>query len=171
MNLLNENEAKAFTDRILTYVKADDATASVNSDKLSHLRFANNDFLTSGQRVSRSANVTVWIDGKRGSAATNDLDDASLKGMVAEAEKLARLRVAQIVAWAGGHPPWLLNDPQNVKQAQRRRRAVARVWPDGRIEQHESISAASRAAGVSCRMGYRYLDGQTDRDGCVWMYI
>ena len=91
MNLLNENEAKAFTDRILSYVKADDATASVNSDKLSHLRFANNDFLTSGQRVTRSANVTVWIDGKRGSAATNDLDDASLKAMVAEAEKLARL--------------------------------------------------------------------------------
>ena len=91
MNLLNENEAKAFTDKILSFVKADDATASVNSDKLSHLRFANNDFLTSGQRISRSANVTVWIDGKRGSAATNDLDDTSLRAMVAEAEKLARL--------------------------------------------------------------------------------
>ena len=91
MLLLNENEAKALTGKILSYVTADDASASVSSDKLSHLRFAGNNFLTSGQRVSRGANVTVWIDGKRGSASTNDLDDASLKAMVLQAEKLARL--------------------------------------------------------------------------------
>jgi predicted Zn-dependent protease len=34
--------------------------------------------------------VTVWIDGKRGSASTNDIDDASLKAMVEQAEKIAR---------------------------------------------------------------------------------
>jgi len=90
MLLLTEKEARTFTDRILSYVTAADATASVNSNKQSHLRFANNDLLTSGQRVSRGANVTVWIDGKRGSSSTNDLDDASLKTMVEQAEKLAR---------------------------------------------------------------------------------
>lgn len=89
--LLSETEAKAFTDKILSFVTAADASAGVSSDKLSHLRFANNNFLTSGQRVSRGANVTVWIDGKRGSSSTNDLDDASLKLMVEQAEKLARL--------------------------------------------------------------------------------
>ena len=89
--LLNENEAKAFTDKILSYVTAADASVGVSSDKLSHLRFAGNNFLTSGQRISRGANVTVWIDGKRGSSSTNDLDDASLKAMVEQAEKLARL--------------------------------------------------------------------------------
>lgn len=89
--LLNENEAKAFTDRILSYVTATDASVGVSSDKLSHLRFAGNNFLTSGQRINRGANVTVWIDGKRGSSSTNDLDDASLKAMVEQAEKLARL--------------------------------------------------------------------------------
>ncbi len=89
--LLNENEAKSFTDKILSYVTATDASVGVSSDKLSHLRFAGNNFLTSGQRISRGANVTVWIDGKRGSSSTNDLDDASLKAMVEQAEKLARL--------------------------------------------------------------------------------
>ncbi len=89
--LLTETEAKAFTDKILSYVTAADASVGVGSDKLSHLRFAGNNFLTSGQRVSRGANVTVWIDGKRGSSSTNDLDDASLKAMVDQAEKLARL--------------------------------------------------------------------------------
>ena len=89
--LLNEKEAKAYTDRILSYVTGNDATVSVNSDRLSHLRFANNNFLTSGERESRGANVAVWVDGKRGSASTNDLDEASLKSMVEQAEKIARL--------------------------------------------------------------------------------
>ena len=89
--LLNEKEAKAITDKILSFVKADDASASVGSDKLAHLRFARNAFLTSGQRLGRGANVTVWIGGKRGSSSTNDLDDANLKTMVEQAEQLARL--------------------------------------------------------------------------------
>lgn len=88
--LLNETDAKALTDKILSYVTAGDATATVGSDKLSHLRFANNNFLTSGTRLGRGANVTVWIDGKRGSASTNDTDDGSLKAMVEQAEKIAR---------------------------------------------------------------------------------
>lgn len=36
--LLNEKEARAITDKILSFVKADDAAASVASDKLAHLR-------------------------------------------------------------------------------------------------------------------------------------
>lgn len=89
--LLTESEAKAITAKILSYVTGADAAASVNSDKLSHLRFAHNNFLTSGQRISRGASVTVWIDGKRGASSTNDLDDASLRSMVELAEKIARL--------------------------------------------------------------------------------
>lgn len=89
--MLTEKEAKAVTDKILSYVTAADATVSVSSDSLSHLRFAGNSFLTSGERISRSANAIVWIDGKRGSSSTNDLDDASLRSMVEQAEKIARL--------------------------------------------------------------------------------
>src|SRR5688572_27801658 len=88
--LLNEKDAKALTDKILSFVTASDATVGVGSDKVSHLRFAANNFLTSGTRSGRSANVTVWIDGKRGSASTNDTDEASLKTMVEQAEKIAR---------------------------------------------------------------------------------
>lgn len=87
--LLTEKETKELSEKILSYVKADDAVAGVGSDKLSHLRFAGNNILTSGTRVSRSANVTVWIGGKRGGASTNDLDDASLKAMVEQAQKIA----------------------------------------------------------------------------------
>lgn len=89
--LLTEKESKSITDKILSFVKADDASVGVGSDKLSHLRFAQNTFLTSGQRESRGANVTVWIEGKRGTSSTNDLDDASLRLMVEQAERIARL--------------------------------------------------------------------------------
>jgi predicted Zn-dependent protease len=89
--LLNEKEARAITDKILSFVKANDASVSVTSDKLSHLRFAGNAFLTSGQRLGRGANITVWIEGKRGSSSTSDLDDASLREMVEQAEQIARL--------------------------------------------------------------------------------
>lgn len=87
--LLTEQETRALTAKIIGYVKADDAIASVGSDKLSHLRFADNNILTSGSRIGRSANVTVWIDGRRGTASTNDLDEESLKAMVEQAEKIA----------------------------------------------------------------------------------
>jgi len=89
--LLTEKESKSITDKILSYVKADDASVGAGSEKLSHLRFAQNTFLTSGQRESRNANITVWIGGKRGTSSTNDLDDASLKSMVEEAERIAKL--------------------------------------------------------------------------------
>ncbi len=88
--LLTEQETKSLTDKILSMTSADDATASVNSNKQSHLRFAGNNVLTSGVREGRSANVTVWIGGKRGAASTNDLDDDSLKTMVEQAEKIAK---------------------------------------------------------------------------------
>jgi predicted Zn-dependent protease len=88
--LLTEQEAKALTDKLLSMVKADDATVGVGSDKLSHLRFAGNNVLTSGTRTSQSANVTVWVEGRRGSATTNDLDEASLAAVVEQAQAIAR---------------------------------------------------------------------------------
>jgi len=88
--LLTEQEVKTLTDKILSLTKADDASAGVGSNKQSHLRFAGNNVLTSGSREGRSANITVWIGGKRGSASTNDLDDESLKTMVEHAEAIAR---------------------------------------------------------------------------------
>lgn len=88
--LLTEQEVSALTEKILSMVNGDDATAGVGSNKQSHLRFAANNVLTSGSREGRSANVTVWIGGKRGAASTNALDDASLKAMVEQAETIAR---------------------------------------------------------------------------------
>jgi len=89
--LFTESETKALTEKILSFAaEAGDASASVGSSKTSHLRFANNNLLTSGSREGRTANITLWIDGKRGSASVTDTDDASLKSMVEQALKIAR---------------------------------------------------------------------------------
>jgi predicted Zn-dependent protease len=89
--LLTEKEARAIADRMLSFVKADDAMLNINSERLAHLRFAVNNFLTSGVRDNRGASVTVWIGGKRGAASTNDTDDASLREAVEQAESIARI--------------------------------------------------------------------------------
>ncbi len=89
--LLNEKEAREITDKILSFVKADDAQVSVTSEKTSHLRFARNAFLTSGNTVERNASITVWIKGKRGSSSVSDFGDESLKAMVEQAEQIAAI--------------------------------------------------------------------------------
>lgn len=89
--LLTEKEAKEITDKILSYVKADDAQVSVSSEKTSHLRFARNAFSTSGNTVERAASITVWIKGKRGASSVSDFSDESLKAMVAQAEQTAEI--------------------------------------------------------------------------------
>jgi predicted Zn-dependent protease len=89
--LLTETDARAICDKLMSYVKADDAVVSVNSENYGHLRFAANAFTTSGARENATVGVTVWIGGKRGSASTNEMDDESLKSTVALAEQLARI--------------------------------------------------------------------------------
>lgn len=89
--LLTEQEARKITEELLSFVKADDASVSASSEQVSHLRFADNSFLTSGQIEYRSASVTVWIGGRRGSSSTSDFDDAALRSIVEQAEQIARL--------------------------------------------------------------------------------
>lgn len=93
--LMTEAEARAVTSKMLSFVRADDASVAVGSETYSHLRFAANAFSTSGRRENRTAAVTVWVkdrDGmKRGAASTNATDEASLRRAVEEAEQLARL--------------------------------------------------------------------------------
>ncbi len=89
--LLTEKEARDITEKLLSYVKADDATVNVGSENYSHLRFAANSFTTSGARENTTIGVTVWIDKKRGSSSTNEMDDDSLRAAVGQAEQLARI--------------------------------------------------------------------------------
>lgn len=139
--LLTEKEARAITDKILSFVKADDASVNVSSDRLSHLRFARNAFLTSGQRLGRGANITVWIGGKRASSSTNDLDDASLKTMVEQAEQIARTAPVD-----REYLPSL--KAQNYKIVNSYVEATANLSPTARAKAVGDILAAFEKSGV-----------------------
>ncbi len=89
--LLSEQESKDLCAKLLGRVRADDAAVAVTSDRRSHLRFAANTIMTSGHRQDLGVRVTVWVEKKKGSAATNELDDAALEGVVRQAEELARV--------------------------------------------------------------------------------
>jgi predicted Zn-dependent protease len=89
--LLSQGDAKSICDKVLRYVKADDASVGLESENHSHLRFAANSFRTSGLREDVEVRVTVWIGNKKGSASTNTLDEDSLKAVVEQAERLARV--------------------------------------------------------------------------------
>jgi predicted Zn-dependent protease len=89
--LLTEKDARTICEKLMGYVKADDAVVGVNNENYSHLRFAANAFTTSGARENVGVGVTVWIGNKRGAASTNEIDDESLKATVALAEQLARI--------------------------------------------------------------------------------
>src|SRR5207247_4143334 len=94
--VLTETASRAVTDRLLGSVTADDGVAFVESEDYSHLRFAANTFLTSGQREGVTARVTAWIGKRRGSAATTDLSDAALKQAVEDAQTFAKLSPVDI---------------------------------------------------------------------------
>jgi len=87
--LLSEKEAKTLCGKVLESVKADDAEVLVQSEDYSQLRFAANNFTTNGRREDMEVNVTVWMDGKKGSASSNETDDASLVKVVRQAESVA----------------------------------------------------------------------------------
>jgi len=89
--LLSESDIRSICHELLNFSQADDATVSTESEDYSHLRFAANGFTTSGRREDGSASITVWIKQKRGSASANNLEPASLKQAVEQAEQLARI--------------------------------------------------------------------------------
>ncbi len=139
--LLTEREARSITDKLLSYVKADDASVGASSEQLSHLRFADNGFLTSGRRENRGASVTVWIEGKRGSASTNDTDDAALRAAVEQAESIARIAPVD-----REYLPTLSR--QTYKPVNAYVEATANISPAARAKQVGDILAESEKAGV-----------------------
>ncbi len=139
--LLNEKEAKTITDKILSYVKADDAQVAVGSEKTSHLRFARNAFLTSGNTVERNASITVWIKGQRGSSSTTDFSDASLKAMVEQAEQVAAISPVD-----REYLPTL--GAQTYKPVNAFVEATANISPTIRAKNIGEILADSKKAGV-----------------------
>ena len=151
--MLSEQESKAICDKLLRYIKADDAEVSVESEDYSHLRFAANGFTTSGRREDASASITVWIDKQQGSASANALDDESLKLAVEQAEHLARISPVD-----REYLPTL--GPQNYRPTGGYVEATANLALPERARAIDEIIRACEKAGV-IGAGFHHATGET----------
>ncbi len=88
---LTRDQAKALTDRVLSFSKSDEMRVNVQSGWNGNTRFAGNEITTSGGTTDTNVTITATIGKRRASAQTNVLDDESLKRTVAFAESLAKL--------------------------------------------------------------------------------
>lgn len=139
--LLTADEARRLTTRILAMVRAEDASVNVTSRIHRYLRFAANNIQTSGDRETRTASVTVWIERRRGAATTSDLSDASLREMVDQAEALARLSPVD-----REYMPTL--GPQRYESTRRYVEDTAALSLADRARAIEEALSASERAGV-----------------------
>lgn len=87
--MLSESDARAIARTLLGHTTASDAEVSLETVEDGNLRFAAGAFTTSGRREDTTASVTVWIEGRKGTCSTNELDEAALRAAVREAEQIA----------------------------------------------------------------------------------
>lgn len=91
MTMYTEQQAKAILDKVLSYSKADECTATLSGGVSGNIRFALNNVSTSGIVSNAELGVQVAFGKRVGVATINEFDDESLQRVVRRAEELARL--------------------------------------------------------------------------------
>lgn len=89
--MLDKDESKRIIDQIVKGSKATDVFVSLTATENTHLRFARNGPSTSGNYTNTTVSVKSTFGKKSGAASTNQLDDASIRDVVARSERFARL--------------------------------------------------------------------------------
>ncbi|MGH7656250.1 MAG: TldD/PmbA family protein [Gemmatimonadaceae bacterium] len=88
---LSRDEAKALTDRILSFSKADETRINIRSGWSGNTRYAGGQVTTSGDTANTTVTIQSTVGKKRASATTNVLDDEALRRTVDLSARLARL--------------------------------------------------------------------------------
>lgn len=87
---LSRDEARQLIDRIIASSRGDETTVQLESVRDANLRYARNEITTSGDAVDTTAAITVAVGRRKGTATTNQFDDAALERTVRRAEEIAR---------------------------------------------------------------------------------
>src|SRR5215510_5493144 len=139
-DFLTREQAKALTDRVLSFSKSDEMRVNVQSGWNGNTRFAGNEITTSGGTTDTNVTVTATIGKRRASAQTNVLDDESLKRTVAFAESLAKL---------SPEDPEIMPElgPQQYSTVNGYAEATANLNPEARAAATKKAIDAAEAAG------------------------
>jgi predicted Zn-dependent protease len=87
---LTRDEARQIIDRVLKMSRADETSVTISNAREGNLRYAHNEVSTSGDVTNLTVGVRTAFGKRSGSASTNQVDDASLRRVVAQAEETAR---------------------------------------------------------------------------------
>lgn len=91
MALYNKEEAKKLMERVLSYATADETEINLSGNIDGNIRYARNSVSTSGEVINVNLAVSSSYGKRTGIATIDELDEASLKKVVARAEELAKL--------------------------------------------------------------------------------
>ena len=124
--LMTREQAQALVEQVKSMAKADEVLVSVGSGRQSDVRFAANQVSTAGSVQSTSLAVTSVLGRKHATAVTTDLSSDSIKRVVEQSERLARL--------SPDDPEWLpVLGPQRYLPV------------EGHFDATANVSAADRA--------------------------
>ncbi len=134
------DQARALTDRILSFSKARECEVSLRLSEVGHTRFAANEITTAGMVRNVTVGITSREGGRSGSTTTDELDDSLLREAVARSEAL--------MAAARPDPEQVEGlDPQHYPTIPAFDEATAAAGP---IQRRDGVKAAlDRARGRS----------------------
>lgn len=138
--LMTREAMQTLAKRVLAMSGAEETRVNISSDASGNTRFAAGDITTSGDVDDTLISITSTVDGRRASATTNLIDDASLKRAVDTAERLARLspRDPELVPELG---------PQQYQEVNASSGDVSSLGAAARAQAVEQLIAATRNPG------------------------
>jgi predicted Zn-dependent protease len=84
-------QAKALTDKALSFSKAEEAFVALNGGERANVRYARNTATTSGASSGYNLAITAAFGKRSGTVTTAEFDDASLQKAARNAEEIAKL--------------------------------------------------------------------------------
>jgi predicted Zn-dependent protease len=141
-DLLSREQAKAITDRALSFATADETRVNLQAGWSGNTRFAGSEITTAGATTDTSVEITSTIGRRRASASTNVLDDDGLRRTVQLAERLARL--------APEDPEFLPElGPQQYETVNAYAASTAGLTPEARALAVERVLRGAREAAAA----------------------
>jgi predicted Zn-dependent protease len=125
--ILNEAEAKALCQKILSYSRADECEINISGEYRGNIRYARNEVSTSGALTNKNIVVSSAYGKKVGVATIDEFDDASLEKVVRRSEELAKL--------APENPEYMgVLEPQSYLKSKAYFESTANINPAKRAE-------------------------------------
>ena len=89
--MLTNEEAQKLSAKVIGLATFPECHVTIAASEQAYTRFANNGITTASFNLRHTLSIVVTREGRSGSMAVNDFDDASLKNAVKQAEELAAI--------------------------------------------------------------------------------